>query len=311
MAPAIKFVLASSLDCGKRIVRTPYERSPSERDKEPGSDRFICSVERPIRSPSAVSIASDPNDRVAIGGRLYRCMRCDCASYFATFPDFKFHLALAHPSLRLKYVCRVCGKGFATANVRNKHRKIQHDGAKAIDDGNYEDEKEGVVDDARLLAAARRHVCDKCQRSFRDPDNLKRHVATVHRAEGSCARPHKCDQCDKAYSRKDHLKEHRATSHDSSEKSAALQQQQQQQQQKPKHTCASCGKGFQRKDSFRYHERHKPCALVVNKLACDRCGREFRRRCDLTRHCATCAERDRHGSSSSSSSSIVEMDEDV
>ena len=55
----------------------------------------------------------------------------------------------------------------------------------------------------------KKYRCEICKIGFNDPNNRKRHIATVH--EGK--KPYSCCMCEKAFGQNSHLKRHFSSVH--------------------------------------------------------------------------------------------------
>ena len=103
------------------------------------------------------------------------------------------------------------------------------------------------------------HHCKKCNASFRDNYQLKRHQ-NVHTKE----RPFKCEECGSGFKDKAHLKRHSLV-HTT---------------EKP-HKCSYCGSKFKSKTQL---SQHYIVHSSERPFKCEECGSQFKAKTQLTRH---------------------------
>ena len=112
------------------------------------------------------------------GDRPFKCNSCEKS--FTQKSHVTFHQKTVHSKDgfdRKKHVCLVCGRGFSTKGVLNKHKMLHTND--------------------------RPFQCDVCSKSFVQKSHLK-----VHFAKHTGHRPFPCPECGKQFTTKHHLKEH-------------------------------------------------------------------------------------------------------
>ncbi|XP_044727365.1 gastrula zinc finger protein XlCGF7.1-like [Chrysoperla carnea] len=141
---------------------------------------------------------------------------CDkCSKTFINDLTFKAHMKEIHGERIRKHLCNICGHASRSAADLRKHIRTHSD--------------------------ERPYSCDRCDKTFRCADNVKRHISSVHLNERKyqctfcpqafCAKstwvhherlhtgenPHKCEVCGKAFAQKIALTVHMKTHNNSRE----------------------------------------------------------------------------------------------
>ena len=112
------------------------------------------------------------------GDRPFKCNSCEKS--FTQKSHVTFHQKTVHSKdgfSHKKFLCLVCGRGFSTKGVLNKHKMLHTN--------------------------ERPYKCDICSKSFVQKSHLN-----VHFAKHTGQRPFPCLECGKQFTTKQHLKEH-------------------------------------------------------------------------------------------------------
>ena len=205
----------------------------------------------------------DANKLKAIDIRVGRYNCHLCGEPFAK--DFKLsaHLKREHPEYK-PYACQLCNFSF---NRREKLTEHQHTHTKP-----YCCEKCGqrFGQKVSLRAHMFEHtdselVCDHCNKCFKAPSALKRHVQLAHLAKGlPVIKNHICETCGKSFKWRRDFFLHKLV-HTG---------------EKP-HSCETCGKCFARKDALALHKQRHNDVKVYN---CSLCPKSFTTKTYLVRH---------------------------
>ena len=227
-------------------------------------------------------------------GRRFRCQICDMS--FMKSEDFKEHMS-KHDKHRVghnRFSCSICWKTFGSQNTLHLHNKI-HSGIPTCrckychkifaNKENLDkhiathtnllacgfcDEKFAYQSSLDLHSAVHNQTfpfkCEKCGKSFRRADILKRHSATHDSDKG---KRFKCVECGKMYSQTFVLKRHMRSVHSNEHDGQ---------------TCEICGKFIRNKENVK---RHMKIHRNSRDFECETCGRSFIQKQHLVDHMST------------------------
>lgn len=258
--------------------------------------------------------------------RQHQCEQCD--------KSFRFLYALkehekTHNEVK-PFLCDDCGKGFALAKYLQKHKQ-RHNLPESLDKVYHCRYCEKVFDNlheyqqhirTHTEAEDRVHQCDQCPKRFFKYAHLKRHIMTH-----STVRCYQCQFCEKNYKDPDTLRKHVRFIHKTAEEDANRKEYPcpfcdkvfysngHRKRHLIKHTgerpfkCDECGKGFTEKRSLQNHkrihsgERPYSCKICgkafiqlshlnrhtflhtqIRNFECDECGKKFFENADLQKH---------------------------
>ena len=186
-----------------------------------------------------------------------------CGEPFIYSRNLKAHLLKEHPDYR-PYVCESCGLSF---NQRKKLISHQFAHTKPFCCkicGRRFAQKSSLT----THTYAHHEIslpCKYCERNFKAPVQLRRHIKDAHLAKGlPVVKNHMCDFCGQAFRWTWHLKNHLQL-HTGNKA----------------HTCETCGKTFSRKD---YLDLHKQSHTDVKSYICSVCSKSFTMKRYLGKH---------------------------
>ncbi|XP_072937686.1 uncharacterized protein [Epargyreus clarus] len=193
---------------------------------------------------------------------IFKCNQCDMTfpnSWSVAYHRKKVHgktvqedggvTKIAREDYRIP--CRDCDEILPNKTALYKHRKKEHsDGSLCVNSN------EGTFNTNRT-------ACSKCGHNFTQPQDLQKHLMSVHGHE-SRRKPHACPLCTRSFraasGRDEHLRVHTG--------------------ERP-YPCDVCGVAFRRSTAMR---NHRLIHTGVRAWACAQCPKRFRIRSDLRTH---------------------------
>ena len=167
---------------------------------------------------------------------------------------------------KLRYKCDICSAWFATNRTVINHKLVIH-GINVGEDKEFKCEyceyvtksKINLKNHVQYKHKCKKHVCETCGKKFKMPKDLKDHLVRAHSNE-----THVCDVCAKVFNNIISLNKHQKT-HDEA-----------------KYFCEECGKAFNQKNLL---SNHKKCAHTEVRNHICGCGKAYKLRSHLIRHC--------------------------
>ena len=161
------------------------------------------------------------------------------------------HEDTVHRKIILKYKCDQCDKSFSNKNALQFHNDKHIDLKVACDVCGFQSSSSSNLAKHKLIHSTDKqvvhHVCEDCNKTFSNENNLKRHKKEYHYENNTNlnfvedmdeAKLIKCEHCGDKFKRKSHLKRHEESLHGAKKKSFQ---------------CPNCDKVFSRKDNMCRH----------------------------------------------------------
>ena len=156
-----------------------------------------------------------------------------------------------HTKKVLKYKCDQCDKSFSNKNAFNYHNDKHIDLKVACDVCGFQSSSSSNLAKHKLIHNTDKqvvqHVCEDCNKTFSNENNLKRHDKEYHYGTNTnldfvedmdAAKLIMCEHCGDKFKRKSHLKRHEESLHGPKKKSFQ---------------CPNCDKVFSRQDNMCRH----------------------------------------------------------
>ena len=193
----------------------------------------------------------DDHKRTHTNERPFKCSICNAS--FTSSSLLRNH-SLCHSSY--KYPCKICGKVFKRKEHLRSHMAFHSDARPykcPLCDNTYKYK-------ASLSLHNRSHTgekvtCEICQKSFRDPGDLKKHLS-VH----SDIKQHKCDTCGLFFRQRNNLQSHIKYVHTDP---SLIEK---------KFKCDKCGKCFEYHSGLTFHMKFH----VEKTFECKQCTKTFK-----------------------------------
>ncbi|XP_067632882.1 uncharacterized protein [Eurosta solidaginis] len=131
-------------------------------------------------------------------------------------------------------------------------------------------EEQDLLDRCNFLPKSKNNLkCNICDRVLRSQNTLQTHLLKVHNV-GEL--PYKCDYCEQRFAQRNLKKEHEVRAHT----------------KEFEWLCPFCSKGFVNRRDM---EKHQMVHTGERKIICEKCGKRFRLKNQMTEHVKTVHER--------------------
>ncbi|XP_008487973.1 zinc finger protein 808-like [Diaphorina citri] len=223
-----------------------------------------------------------------------------CHAKFSNKSLLSDHIS-SHTGLK-NYKCHVCDKAYSCRKALKTHTLL-HEQEKVIKSSKKEfiiDTGDCTLDEWNDFIKRRVTVCPKCNRDYRNPRNMRKHLRRVH----TSVRKYGCDECGKMLKSRDSLNTHKKIQHEGKKVKVKYEYECDYCGAKypnkytlsdhisghtgiPNHICKICNKGYACAASLKIHniKTHLQFTGVpIEKFKCDLCDKEFFEKKKLNKH---------------------------
>lgn len=248
--------------CGKIL---PNEMKLKFHMKKHGIKPFVCSYcTKAFRDKHVCQ----SHERTHTNERPFKCDICKSA--FTARHTLYNHYVSCHADRR--FPCEICGKRFRRKDHMVAHLASHSDARNykcPLCDKTYK--SHGSLSLHKRSHTGQKVTCEICERSFRDPGDLKKHYNVVHSDE----RNYKCDSCGLAFKILSSLSAH--IKHKHADKSLVK-----------KIECSKCDSRFYYPSELKAHMRFH---VDVKAYQCTQCNKAFKLKEWLDNHVSRVHER--------------------